>query len=244
MHKSATRREETFLRAATGLVQMALTCKRVFSIFKYMSGGGADNSLIGTNGSCNAASTITILHELGAEDRIVFDFGAGDAKFLICAAVSGAKRAIGVEFPENVGHQLLFDAVVQRISQLYGILLPVTWIGMDIDEVVLFFPSLPSTIWGCRRSDFFYPQMDEIPGNPDCIYSFWVGIPPQTQIKILSLCAKCASVKRLAVYHEATKWNIPEDGTCARAAQHDTHTVKENVIFAVRSYRRFGVVLQ
>jgi hypothetical protein len=143
MHKSATRREETFLRAATGLVQMALTCQRVFSIFKYMSGGGADNSLIGTNGSCNAASTITILHELGAEDRIVFDFGAGDAKFLICAAVSGAKRAIGVEFPENVGHQLLFDAVVQRISQLYGILLPVTWIGMDIDEVVLFFPSLP-----------------------------------------------------------------------------------------------------
>ncbi len=152
-----TRREETFLRAATaGLVQfIALTCQRVYSIFKFMSCGGADNSLIGTNGSCNAASTITILHELGAEDRIVFDFGAGVAKFLICAAVLGAKRAIGVKFPENVGHQLLFDAVLQRISKLYGILLPVTWIGMDIDEVGRFFvfPSVPLSIWGCSRSE-------------------------------------------------------------------------------------------
>ena len=52
---------------------------------------------------------------LYAKDGTIFDFGACDSKFLISAAAAGAEQAIGVEYAENIGHKLLFDAVVQQI---------------------------------------------------------------------------------------------------------------------------------
>ena len=185
-----------------------LTSKKVFGEFKTTSGGGADSAWRGVNGSANPASTIAILQELGVD---VFDFGAGDGKFLVAAAASG-RKATGVELPENTGHKMLFEAVVKRINRKYGVQLRVQWIGNNIDAVcfhILF--------QGCLYRHFdlnlFDAQMIEIPGSPDSVYSFWVGIPLITQLTILALSAKCSSVKTIAVYRESSKWNRPEEGT-------------------------------
>jgi predicted RNA methylase len=89
--------------------------------------------LCGFNVSVNPSSTNAILCKLDAKDRTIFDFGAGDGKFLISAAAAGAEQAIGVEYADNIGHRLLFDAVVQRIE--CNPCLPVEWVGNDIKQV-------------------------------------------------------------------------------------------------------------
>ena len=125
-----------------------LTCKKVFGEFRTASGGGADSAVRGVNGSANPASTIAILQQLGVD---VFDFGAGDGKFLVAAAASG-RKATGVELPENTGHKILFEAAVKRINRKYGVQLRVQWIGMDIDAVcfhVLFVSSLGTQLIRC-----------------------------------------------------------------------------------------------
>jgi hypothetical protein len=63
------------------------------------------------------------------------DLGAGDGKFLISAIAAGANQAIRIEFAENKGHKLLFDALVQRLQNKYSICLPVEWIGCETNEV-------------------------------------------------------------------------------------------------------------
>ncbi len=86
----------------------------VFREYRKASADGADSGVIGFNGSVNPSSTNALLRELDAKDETVFDFGAGDDKFLILAAAAGAKQAIGVEYANNIGHtHWLFDAVVQ-----------------------------------------------------------------------------------------------------------------------------------
>ena len=97
--------------------------------------GGADGNVIGLNGSVNARSATNILNELEADGKIVFDFGAGEGRFLIAAICSGARNAIGVEFPENTGYKLVLDAVVYRIALTHNIVLEPCWIGQNIDEV-------------------------------------------------------------------------------------------------------------
>ncbi len=60
--------------------------------------------------------------------------------------------------------------------------------------------------------------MLHIPQNPDSVCSFWVGFPLSTQLHILSLCAKCLSVRLFAVFRD-TKWpgeiQTPSPPTCA-----------------------------
>ncbi len=92
-----------------------LSHNAIFRLFRSASAGGADSGVIGVNGSVNSSSARAILHELDAKNRTILDFGAGDGKFLICAAVAGANPAIGIEFGENIGHKLLFGAVVHSI---------------------------------------------------------------------------------------------------------------------------------
>jgi hypothetical protein len=77
--------------------------------------------VIGFNGSVNPSSTSAILRKLDANDRNIVDFGAGDGKFLISAAAAGAEQVIGVEYAENIGHKLLFDAVVRRIGRNHNL---------------------------------------------------------------------------------------------------------------------------
>lgn len=113
-----------------------LTCRKVFEEFKTASGGGADAGPAGVNGSANPASSARILQELGASDgKAGVDLGAADGKFMLAAAASGSGHVTGFELPENEVHKILFDAVVKRINRKYDLLLPVQWIGQDIDEV-------------------------------------------------------------------------------------------------------------
>ena len=55
-------------------------------------------------------------------------------------------------------------------------------------------------------------QMVQIPQSPDCVYSFWIGIPEKTQIHILRLCAGCPSVQTIAVFQDR-KWRNAEKGS-------------------------------
>ncbi len=80
-----------------------LSHNAIFRLFWSASvAGGADSGVIGVNGSVNSSSARAILHELDAKNRTILDFGAGDGKFLICAAVAGANHAIEIEFFENI----------------------------------------------------------------------------------------------------------------------------------------------
>jgi hypothetical protein len=112
-----------------------LSHNAIFRLFRSASAGGADFGVIGVNGSVNSSSARAILHELDAKNRTILDFGAGDGKFLICASVAGANHAIGIEFAENIGHKLLFDAVVHCILRRYSFRPSVQWIGLNIDQV-------------------------------------------------------------------------------------------------------------
>ncbi len=113
----------------------------VFREYRRASAGGADSSVIGFNGSVNPSSTNGLLREF-AKDETIFDFGAGNGKFLISAAAVGSKQAIGVGYANIIGRKLLFDAVVQRIERIHNLSLSVEWVGNDIEQVLLqhFFP--------------------------------------------------------------------------------------------------------
>ena len=51
---------------------------------------GADGKVIGLNGSVNATTAQNLLNELEAEGKVVFDFRAGEGRFLIAAICAGA----------------------------------------------------------------------------------------------------------------------------------------------------------
>jgi hypothetical protein len=91
--------------------------------------------VIGFHGSVNPSTTVEILRELDAVHGTIFYFSAGDGKFLISAAAGGAKKAIGDEYAENIGHKLIFVAVVQRIESNHYLGLSVEWVGNDIEQV-------------------------------------------------------------------------------------------------------------
>ncbi len=50
-----------------------------------------------------------------------------------------------------------------------------------------------------------------MPGFPEGVYAFWVGMPPETQLAILERCALCSSVDTLAVFR-CTNWTHDEHG--------------------------------
>ncbi len=85
----------------------------IYRNYRKASAGGADGGVIGFNGSVNPSTTVAIMRELDAAYETIFYFGTGDGKVLISASPAGAKKAVGVEYAENIGHKLIFDAVVQ-----------------------------------------------------------------------------------------------------------------------------------
>ena len=111
---------------------------RVFAIFKSVTAGGADGSIKGVNGSINAGSTKLILDSLRVNGGVVCDLGAADGKFMICAFLAGARQVLGVEFAENIGYQMVLEAVVRRMKQEYGIEFNLDWIGSAIEDVRIF----------------------------------------------------------------------------------------------------------
>jgi predicted RNA methylase len=56
---------------------------------------------MGVNGSINPLAVFGMLMAMKVEGRTVFDFGCSEGRFLLAAALQGARKAIGIEFPEN-----------------------------------------------------------------------------------------------------------------------------------------------
>jgi hypothetical protein len=53
--------------------------------------------------------------------------------------------------------------------------------------------------------------MLQMPTSSYCVFSFWVGMPYDTQYHIIELCAGCSSVNTIAVFKDE-KWPTPKDG--------------------------------
>jgi len=100
----------------------------------------------------------------------------------------GAESATGYELEANKGHLFAFDAV--RASPEFkqvctkGGKAVICWHDIDLLEL------LP---WGSRS-----------------VYSFWVGMPLQTQERILDLATRCPTVQAVAVYRDS-KWTSSSD---------------------------------
>lgn len=125
---------------------------RVFAIYKSVTGGGADGSVVGVNGSVNGVSTKLILDSLRVKGGVVCDLGAADGKFMVCAVIAGAQRVYGVEFAENKGYKMVLDAAVLRMNQEYNIEFNLKWIGGNIEDVRKLSP-IPSNFL-CSDFDF------------------------------------------------------------------------------------------
>lgn len=54
--------------------------------------------------------------------------------------------------------------------------------------------------------------MLEIPDDPECVFSFWVGMPYSTQLRILQISSDCPTIKTIAVFRDS-KWPTPVAGT-------------------------------
>ena len=107
---------------------------KLYHRYRRVSGGGADGRVMGVNGSINPLAVFGMLMAMKVEGRTVFDFGCSEGRFLLAAALQGARKAIGVEFPENKGYQYLFDAVRKSVQRSCGVL-PAEWLGRNIDMV-------------------------------------------------------------------------------------------------------------
>jgi hypothetical protein len=54
--------------------------------------------------------------------------------------------------------------------------------------------------------------MLQMPTSSNCVFSFWIGMPYDTQYHIIELCAVCSSINTIAVFKDE-KWPTPKDGT-------------------------------
>lgn len=100
----------------------------------------------------------------------------------------GAESAIGYELPVNKAHLYAFDAV--RATPRFGKLCTKGGKAViclhDIDLLKL------------------------LPLGTFAVYSFWVGMPLQTQQIILYLATRCPTVQTVAVYRDR-KWTSSSD---------------------------------
>eukprot|EP00291_Cryptomonas_curvata_P018472 CAMPEP_0172157906 /NCGR_PEP_ID=MMETSP1050-20130122/4069_1 /TAXON_ID=233186 /ORGANISM="Cryptomonas curvata, Strain CCAP979/52" /LENGTH=202 /DNA_ID=CAMNT_0012827223 /DNA_START=11 /DNA_END=616 /DNA_ORIENTATION=- len=158
---------------------------RVFAIFKSITAGGADGSILGVNGSVNGVSTKLILDSLRVNGKVVCDIGAADGKFMVCSSLAGARQVVGVEFAENLGYKMVLEAVVQRMKLEYDIEFNLDWIGSAIED------------------------FERVPGKPNCVYAYWNGMAPSTQNHVLEICARTSSVSSIAVFYNAN-WTSPD----------------------------------
>ena len=49
-------------------------------------------------------------------------------------------------------------------------------------------------------------QLPALHGDTHCAFAFWVGMGPETQLKILHLCASCPTLDTLAVFRDPKNW--------------------------------------
>ena len=148
------------------------------------------------------------------------DMGAGDGQFMISALANGARNVLGCEHPQNHAQLFIFRSVLEGMAQVLDgfefdqIASKVEFMLQDIDQALTcaFLSSIQSTIRLSFDSfDNLFGQLRVMPGFPEGVYAFWVGMSPETQLAILELCALCPSVDTLAVFR-CTNWTRHEDG--------------------------------
>lgn len=171
--------------------------KAIYRLFKRCS-GGADGGVVGTNGSLRPTCLVRMLRAMRISGSEFLDFGAGVGVVLVAAMAGGATKAIGYELPDNKAHKFVYDAVLKKLYMEKRFALPVAW----------------SEGQWCPRD---IHNMRHMPGNPHCVYSFWVGMPFETQEHILKLCARCPTVRAIAVFRDR-KWPTPDEGLPASRA--------------------------
>ena len=54
--------------------------------------------------------------------------------------------------------------------------------------------------------------MCEMSNDPECIFSFWVGMPYATQLRILQITSRSSTVTHITVFRDR-KWSRPVEGT-------------------------------
>jgi hypothetical protein len=178
---------------------------RIWRTFRRIS-DGADGGVVAMNGNLRPTSLVRVFRALKIVKSEVFDMGAGDGRALHAAMAGGASTAKGFELPANKAHKFVFDAVCKELHSDAGSILSTLkvawskaeWCSQDIDSI--------RRIPGNSR-----------PGNSQRVYSFWVGMPPQTQTRILRLSAQSPAVKAIAVFRDR-KWPKPESGQPAFCA--------------------------
>jgi hypothetical protein len=114
--------------------QLHSSVARLCHTYRRVSGGGADGRVKGVKGSIKSLAVFCMLMVMKVGGRTVFDFGCSEGRFSLAAALQGARKVIGVEFPENIGYRYLFDAVRKPMQRSCGVL-PAEWIGQNIDRV-------------------------------------------------------------------------------------------------------------
>jgi predicted RNA methylase len=113
---------------------MAAPVTRLYKSYTRVSGGGANGRVVGINGSINPLAVYAMLIAMQVDGRTVFDFGCSEGRVLFAAVLLGARRAIGVDMPENRGYRFLFDAVKKSMEKASAVL-SIKWIPRDIDTV-------------------------------------------------------------------------------------------------------------
>jgi SAM-dependent methyltransferase len=194
---------------------------QIFSMFQKLS-DGCDGGVSGFGGSVQPSGLSKILEVLQVAGKRFLDLGAGDGCVLLAAAkVFHASHVCGVELPENDGTlKVVFDATLDKMwPQTNAHRKSVVWISADINK------------------------LEVIPGNAQCVYSFWVGMPLNTQENILDLCRKSGSVSVLVIFRDH-KWPSPHAvlerlndnaGAASDQSQHFIHSDTFSVSMRVSS---------
>lgn len=134
---------------------------------------------MGSYGTLSSGSAVRVLTAMRLEDTAFVDLGAGDGRMLLAAASMGASSALGYELPENKGHLYVFDAMRKTTDRKVSLVL----------------------------EDF--GKMRWTDESPLSVYSFWNGMPPETQMHVLRIAATAPNLHALSVSRDRN-WTTPE----------------------------------
>jgi hypothetical protein len=155
----------------------------VLALYKLYSkyGDGLGGNIDGVDGSLSPASLTRAFGLLGVDkDTVAADLGAGAGRPVLAAALLGACKAVGIELPVNVGQEMIFKTVRSRLEELPG---AVTGLAAR-----------------CELTMADIGDLAELPPGTNVAFTFWVGMHPATRRRILSLAARCPTLRALAVF--------------------------------------------
>jgi hypothetical protein len=153
----------------------ARVIKKVYSLFRTY-GDGLGGNVDGVDGSLSPWSLTKAFELLGVNRNTKFtDLGAGAGRPVLAAGEVGADESVGVELPANVGQQLIFEAVRSKLP--------------DQERAAR-----------CKLTMADIDHLAELPPGTNVAFTFWVGMHPETRRRILSLAARCPTLRALAVF--------------------------------------------